>query len=142
MRSWSKRSRDSLQGVHPKLVAVLEEALQTSEVDFAVIEGVRTEARQRQLYNQGRITPGKIVTWTLNSAHLVNKQTGYGHAVDLLPEPYDWKDKNQFKKMATAVMAAAKKQGVGVRWGGDWDTDGTIWEKGESDNPHFELTGV
>lgn len=139
MRSWSKRSKDALVGVSPLIISVLDEALQTSPVDFMVIEGVRTEARQRQLYNQGRITLGDIVTWTLNSAHFVNKKTGYGHAVDLLPEPYDWKDKSQFKKMAEAVIAAAKRQGVNIRWGGDWDSDGIIWEKGESDSPHFEL---
>ena len=138
-RSFSKRSRDALTGVSPLIISVLNEALQSSPVDFMVIEGVRTKERQRQLYNQGRLTPGKVVTWTMNSAHFVNPKTGYGHAVDLLPEPYDWKDKGQFKKMAEAVIAAAKRQGVSLRWGGDWDSDGIIWEEGESDSPHFEL---
>ena len=141
MRSFSKRSQDALKGVHPKIVSVLDEALQTSPVDFMVLEGVRTKERQRQLYNQGRLTPGEVVTWTMNSAHFVNQKTGYGHAVDLLPEPYDWKDKGQFKKMAEAVIKAAQRQGVSLRWGGDWDSDGIIWEKGESDSPHFELKG-
>jgi peptidoglycan L-alanyl-D-glutamate endopeptidase CwlK len=108
-------------------------------VDFMVLEGVRTPERQKQLYAQGRTTPGKIVTWTLNSRHFKDPKTGYGHAVDLLPEPYDWKDPDQFDKMAIAVLHEAMAQGVRVRWGADWDMDGKFREAKETDSPHFEL---
>lgn len=132
-------SKRKLEGVHPKLKAVVELALLKSKVDFKVIEGVRTEERQKLLYAQGRTAPGPVVTWTLNSNHFVNKSTGFGHAVDLLPEPYDWKELKQFDLMAEAMMEAAKELDVTIRWGADWDSDGKLREKGETDSPHFEI---
>lgn len=132
-------SKRKLEGVHPLLVAVVELALLKSKVDFKVIEGVRTEERQKVLYAQGRTAPGPIVTWTLNSNHFVNKTTGFGHAVDLLPEPYDWRDLKQFDLMAEAMMEAAKELGVTIRWGKDWNMNGKPGEKGETDSPHFEI---
>lgn len=131
-------SRKNMAGVHPDLVRVLERAIATSPVDFKVIEGVRTPERQRELYAQGRTKPGNVVTWTLKSNHF-KQADGYGHAVDLLPAPYDWKDLAPFNAMAKAVLTAAKNLGVNVRWGADWDQDGNPREKGETDSPHFEI---
>lgn len=53
MRKFSKRSLNNLEGVHPKLRAVVEAALQRSEVDFTVVEGLRTYERQVQLKKDG-----------------------------------------------------------------------------------------
>lgn len=139
--AFGKRSRDNLLGVHPDMVKVVNRALQicsqTGGPDFSVIEGVRTEARQKQLYAQGRTTPGQIVTWTLKSNHFRNKVTGYGHAVDLFPG--SWNDVKLFEKMAQAMFQASKELGIPIRWGADWDRDGNFREKGETDSPHFEL---
>lgn len=131
-------SRTRLSGVHPKLVQVVERAIEISKVDFKVVEGVRTPERQKELYAQGRTKPGPKVTWTLNSNHF-KKVDGFGHAVDLLPAPYDWKDTKPFDVMAEAMFAAAKELGVVIRWGANWDQDGKPREKGESDSPHWEL---
>lgn len=132
------RSRAALAGVHPDLVRVVERALAISAVDFRVIEGVRTKARQQELYAQGRTKPGPKVTWTLNSNHF-RKADGFGHAVDLLPAPYDWKATAPFDAMAKAMFAASAELGIPIRWGADWDRDGKPRERGESDSPHFEL---
>ncbi|MBD3762477.1 M15 family metallopeptidase [Rhizorhabdus sp.] len=141
-------SRAKLAGVDPRMVRVVERAIQISSIDFKVICGVRTLAEQKALYAQGRTKPGPKVTWTLNSRHLPDPKTGFGRAVDLLPAPYDWKlednkstpevDDN-FKKLADAMLQAAKELGIPIRWGANWDGDTQIREKGESDNPHFEL---
>jgi peptidoglycan L-alanyl-D-glutamate endopeptidase CwlK len=133
------QSRSKLAGVHPDLVRVVERAITLSTVDFRAIEGVRTEARQRDLFAQGRTKPGPVVTWTLKSNHFINKRTGFGHAVDLLPAPYDWKELPPFDAMADAMFKAAKIEGVAIRWGADWDRDGNPRERGETDSPHFEL---
>ena len=113
----SEASRGKLAGVHPDLQRVVMRAIEISAVDFKVIEGVRTPERQAQLYAQGRTKPGKKVTWTLNSNHFVNPKTGKGHAVDLLPAPYDWKEGPQWKLMAAAMMEAGKQCKVSIRWG-------------------------
>lgn len=153
----SAASRVKLEGVHPRLVEVVIRALEISVQDFSVREGVRTPARQRELYGQGRSAaemkragldpklaqPRKQkVTWTLNSNHFVNPKTGFGHAVDLVPYPLDWEGPTRFPKfddIASAMFAAAKELGVTLRWGADWDRDGKPRERGETDSPHFEI---
>lgn len=138
----SQRSYDRLKGVHPKMLAVVERAIELTTQDFLVTEGVRTEERQRELYAQGRTKPGKIVTWTLNSNHFKNKRSGYGHAVDLCPYPVDWSDKRKFEAIAKAMFKAANELDIPIRWGADWDRDGNYGERGETDSPHFELWGA
>lgn len=135
----SDQSRAKLAGVHPDLILVVQRAIDISTVDFKVIEGVRTPARQKELYAQGRTKPGPKVTWTLNSNHFVNPKTGRGHAVDLLVAPYDWKEGPQWQAMADAMFEASRQVKVPIRWGKDWDRDGKPGEKGETDSPHFEL---
>jgi len=133
-----KTSRARLKGVHPQLVRVVERAIELTQVDFLVLEGVRTPQRQRELYAQGRTKPGPKVTWTLTSNHFV-KADGFGHAVDLCPWPVDWTDLKKFDAISRAMFAAADELGVKIRWGADWDLNGKPRERGESDSPHFEL---
>jgi peptidoglycan LD-endopeptidase CwlK len=136
-----KTSLARLEGVHPDLVKVVKRAIELSTVDFMVLEGVRTPARQKELYAQGRTKPGPKVTWTLNSNHFVKPSTGFGHAVDLVPYPVDWTDLKKFDAMSKAMFAAAKDVGIPIRWGKDWNSNGKPGEKGETDSPHFELLG-
>lgn len=138
MFHFSKRSIDRLEGVHPILVQVVTEALKISKQDFFVSEGVRTKERQAELYAKGRTTEGPIVTWTMNSKHM-KQADGFGHAVDLVPHPVDWGTFSKFEEIYHAMMKAALKIGVQIRWGGDWDMDGHIRERKESDLVHFEL---
>lgn len=126
-----------LIGVKPDLVRAVREAFRICPFRIAVLEGVRTAERQRDLYAQGRTKPGRIVTWTMASKHLT------GDAVDLGPIgpglAIPWNDTQLFIEMGKHVLAAAKACGVKIRWGYDWDGDGKLQEKGEYDGPHFEL---
>lgn len=122
----STESERRLQGVHPELVKVVRLALTKSPVDFRVLEGVRTMARQKELLAKG-------ATKTLKSRHLT------GHAVDLLPLPVDWNNKKPFKQVADAMFAAAKEFNVHLRWGGDWNMNGYSNDERFYDGPHFEL---
>lgn len=148
---YGERSHERLKGVHPKLAAVVFRALAIMNewkrdtrphTDIMVLEGVRTPQRQKELYAQGRTTPGKIVTWTMKSNHFVNEKTGFGHAVDLVPYPVDWNDLKRFDLVAKAMFQAADELDTPIRWGADWDRDGKYRERGETDSPHFELWGV
>ena len=56
------RSKENLKGLHPDLIKVVERAIEISDQDFTVIEGLRTTKRQQDLYAQGRTKPGNIVT--------------------------------------------------------------------------------
>lgn len=117
----SLRSEKNLQGVHPDLVKTVRLALTISEVDFCVVEGIRTLERQIYLKNQGS-------SKTLNSRHLT------GHAVDLAPlisNHIPWKEWRYFLLVARAMKEAAGIEGIPIIWGGDW-----ILFK---DGVHFEL---
>jgi len=113
-----KRSTDNLQGVHPDLVRVVKRALELSEVDFTVIEGLRTKERQAELLQQG-------FTRTMNSRHII------GQAVDIVPLPVDWNNKARFGLVAAAMKKAADELGVKITWGGDW--------KSFVDLPHYQI---
>ena len=105
-----KTSLARLKGVDETLVNVVKRAIEISEVDFTVLEGVRTIERQRELYAQGRTAPGKIVTWTMKSRHIEGK------AVDLVPYPLDWNDIEKFNKIKDAMFQAAKELNVNLCW--------------------------
>ena len=147
------KSINKLEGVRSDLVRVVKRAIELTTQDFMVLEGVRSEQRQRELYGQGRsaadliavgVGPSlsnpsaKVVTWTLKSNHFVQAD-GFGHAVDLVPYPVDWSTLSKFDAIADAMMRAADELGVKIRHGADWDMDGKRREKGETDGPHFEL---
>lgn len=113
------RSLSRLVDVRPDLVRVVKRAAAISSLDFTVLEGLRTLARQHELMAQG-------ATKTLNSRHLT------GHAVDLAPMiggtvRWDWP---LYHQLAAIVKAAAAYEKVPVTWGGDWRTfkDGPHWE--------------
>lgn len=115
----SKKSRDRLAGVHPDLVKVVERAIEITEIDFAVLEGVRSKTRQEQLVKAG-------ASQTMRSRHIT------GHAVDLgayVAGSVRW-DWPLYHKLAVAVKQAAAELQVPIEWGGDWTTfkDGPHWQ--------------
>lgn len=114
------KSKWNLRGVHPDLVKVVELAITISKVDFTVLEGLRSEKRQKELLLKG-------ATKTLKSRHLT------GHAVDLAAlingkVAWDWP---LYSKIADAMKQAAKQLSIPIEWGGDWKTF--------KDGPHFQL---
>ena len=50
------RSLQTLEGVHPDLVAVVKLAITLTEQDFSVGEGIRSVERQRELLASGKTT--------------------------------------------------------------------------------------
>jgi peptidoglycan L-alanyl-D-glutamate endopeptidase CwlK len=44
-----------------------------ADIDYLITCTKRTTEEQSALYAQGRTTPGKIVTWTMNSKHLTGE---------------------------------------------------------------------
>lgn len=153
-----ERSRKRLTGVHPDLVRVVDRAAEiaTPDLNFTVLEGVRSREQMMVNYGKGR-TAGQLsaknipakyarpaerkVTW-LNNPFASNHRVmpdGFGHAVDLAPWPINWNDGRRFEKLALLMFRAAAIEKVHIRWGRDWDEDGRYEEKGETDGPHFEL---
>lgn len=117
---FSARSLRNLKGVHPDLVRVAMRALEITDLDFGVTEGLRTEARQRELVAAG-------ASRTMNSRHLT------GHAIDVVAliggeVRWDWP---LYARLALHFKAAAAELQVPIVWGGDWRF---------KDGPHYELS--
>ena len=132
-----RRSRKRLRGVHPDLVAVVKRAIKITAVDFTVLEGVRTRARQRRLVRSG-------ASKTMNSRHLT------GHAVDLgawVDGTVSWHWGHYFK-IADAMKKAAAKEGIEVKWGGSWKMLSKMparitardMHRRFPDGPHYQLS--
>ena len=148
----SNRSLRTLEGVDPRLVAVVKRAIEISEVDFMVVQGRRTLDEQARLFGQGRTASQmaarglpmvyaapqlRKVTWTMRSNHLPDPETGLGRAVDLaawVKGRIDWNHAELYKKISVAMKKAAEELNVGLRWGGDFVTT--------KDLPHYELKEV
>ena len=116
----SQRSLNNLKGVDEDLVAVVKRAIEITEVDFGVTEGIRTLDRQEELFKKG-------LSKTMKSKHLI------GRAVDLVAYvdgKVSW-EKEYYYPIALAMERAAIELQVGIRWGGDF--------KSFFDGPHFEL---
>lgn len=124
MPRFGKRSKDRLKGVNPKLVNILNELIKI--MDVTIIEGLRSEERQKELLAQGK-------SKTKYSKHLEGK------AVDLAPYPIDWEDRERFHYMGGMLRGIAKQLNINVRWGGDWDNDGEIKDNSFDDLVHIEL---
>jgi peptidoglycan L-alanyl-D-glutamate endopeptidase CwlK len=137
MYKFSKRSKDALKGVHPDLVRVMEAAISYSPVDFTVVEGVRTQKRQQELWAKGRTVPGAIVTKCdgikVKSPHQ-SKSDGYGYAVDIYPY-IDGKvqvnDAANLKRIALHIKQVADSMGINIDCGVFWVNF--------PDSPHIEL---
>ena len=149
----SSRSKKKLDGVHPDMVAVVERAIELTDVDFGVTYGVRTLAEQKKLVASGR-------SQTMKSKHLI-QDSGYSHAVDVVA--YDGKDVvweiNVYDNIFDAFKQAAIEKGVAVKWGAAWSEGDIRSYKGTAefhmnryidlrrsqgrrpfiDGPHFEL---
>lgn len=107
----SQRSINNLKGTKPQLQDVVSRAIQLAEVDFVVIEGLRSIARQQELVRQG-------ASQTMNSKHIT------GDAVDLAAwnGTIRWEMPFYFK-IAEAVKRAAIENNVAIRWGGAWSVN-------------------
>ena len=138
----SERSLKSLEGVDPNLVKIVKRAIEITEQDFIVIEGLRTKEQMMINYGKGRtasqlavhVIPASYakpkeakVTW-LNNPFASNHAKG--KAVDIVPAPVTWDDISKFKKINEAMQAAAKEFGIKLSYGGDWT---------KKDYPHWEL---
>ncbi|MBT6472544.1 MAG: M15 family metallopeptidase [Candidatus Marinimicrobia bacterium] len=116
----SRRSKKKLIGVDEGLQSVVKRAIEITEIDFGVTEGVRSLERQQKLFDRG-------ASKTMRSRHLT------GMAVDLVAYigtevRWDWP---LYHKLADAMKVAASELGVEIECGADW--------KNFPDGPHFQI---
>lgn len=115
--------------LHPFLRYKLEKLIEECKkqgLQVGIGECFRTVEEQNALYEQGRSTPGRIVTNAKGDSF--SSQHQWGIAVDLFQnvKGKEWEE-TFFKKIAKI----AKSDKVGLGWGGDWSSF--------KDTPHFYL---
>ena len=143
MPSFSRSSLARLGTCCPALRIVFHEVVKLS--DCTILEGLRSQERQVELYRQGR---SKLDGTTKRSKHQ-SGGGGWSWAVDVAPYPIDWRTQREdvavrWLDFARVVLGVADEKGIEIRWGGDWDGD---WDRVSdptsdqrfNDWPHWEI---
>lgn len=157
---WGPANKLKISQLVEPMQKVLNYYITIARHDSTIVEGLRTDEQCFINFGKGRnaaqcaaggcpahyAQPGlSKVTWL---GHALSSNHRGGKAVDLYPYPVGLvlgrPDKEWipiFKEIAEDMKKAADHVGVKVRWGADWDGDGKSHERGETDNPHFEVVG-
>lgn len=130
MPSYSKKSKAILVTCDERIQRVFNEVIK--HFDCTITCGHRTKEEQDALYYA---TPKRTQVKWPNGKH----NTKPSQAVDAVPCPVDWDDRERFTYFAGFVVATALSMGIALRWGGDWDSDTELDDNKFDDLPHFEI---
>lgn len=133
MFMFGNKSNGRLDSVHSSLHAVADLALNLSPYDFTIVHGHRGEVEQNLLFMHGL----SQLEYP-NGKH--NKRPS--EALDFAPWVNNfipWNDTHIFCVIAGCFFAAAKDLNISIRWGGDWDSDGSTKDQQLMDYGHIEL---
>jgi peptidoglycan L-alanyl-D-glutamate endopeptidase CwlK len=128
MPRFSKKSKAKLSTCDLRLQKVFNEVIK--HVDCSVLEGHRSKERQDKLYGEGKTK----VTYPKGRHN--NKPS---LAVDVVPYPIDWDDRERFHLFSGFVIGLARGMGITLRWGGDWNMNFEVDDNKFDDFPHFEV---
>lgn len=128
MPKFGSKSKKRLSTAHPKLKKVFNEVIK--HVDCSVLEGYRDKETQNRYFEEK-----KTMVKYPDGRHNKNPSL----AVDVVPYPIDWEDRERFHLFAGFVLGVASNMGIELRWGGDWDKDWQVHDNRFDDFPHYEL---
>jgi peptidoglycan L-alanyl-D-glutamate endopeptidase CwlK len=136
MFEWGEKSKAELDTVDPDIRRVFDRALSFGIVDIAIIEGRRGRLKQNEYFYAGKSKK----MWP-HGKHNVKNEADLACAVDAAPfinGKISWKKVHNIY-LAGIIMAAAKIEGVGICYGGDWDRDGEpVTDQEFQDLVHYE----
>ena len=128
MPKFGRTSRKRLKTCDEDLIFLFEEVVKY--FDCSVLEGHRGKRLQNKYFKQGK---SKLKFPDGNH----NKKPSY--AVDVVPYPIDWDDRERMTFFAGFVKGMAAGLGIPIRWGGDWNSNNDLKDNNFDDLPHFEL---
>ena len=128
MAKFGKKSKLQLLTCDYRLQEIFNEVIKV--VDCSILEGHRDEERQNKLFKEGK-TKVKYP----KGRHNANPS----NAVDVVPYPIDWDDRERIHLFAGFVIGIARGMGITLRWGGDWNRNWDTSDNRFDDFPHFEL---
>ena len=129
MPRFGKRSKERLATCDERLQKVFNEVI--NYVDCSVLEGHRGEREQNKYFAEGK----SKVQYPLGRHNAKPSR-----AVDVVPYPIDWNDRERFHLFAGFVLGIAYSMDISLRWGGDWNQNFEVDDNNFDDFPHFELT--
>lgn len=121
------RDVNDLEPVTRGLCLAFLDDVRDAGLKVRITDTLRTMERQRELWEQGRTTPGPVVTW----ARPGQSPHNYGMAFDICFEGktqlecYPPADDPRWARVGAIGVA------LGLVWGGGW-------QKKRKDRPHFE----
>jgi len=135
-----KISIDRISLLHPKLRNLVLSSLVEAEsiidqnLAIRVVQGLRTFQEQQDIYDQGRVKPGKVVTNAKPGTSFHN----YGLAIDICflfkqsDGTYKYDDEKSWLTGPNHKKVVDLLKSKGFTWGGDFKTI--------TDKPHFEMS--
>ena len=128
MPKFGRASKKRLKTCDEDLVFLFEEVVKY--FDCTVLEGHRGKKLQNKYFKEGK---SKLQYPDGNH----NKIPSF--AVDVVPYPIDWEDRERMTYFAGYVKGIATMLGIPIRWGGDWNSNNDLKDNNFDDLPHFEL---
>ena len=107
MPKFGKKSIERLSTCDQRLQKVFNEVIKY--VDCSVLEGHRDERTQDRYFQEGK---------TKVRYPMGRHNTKPSRAVDVVPYPIDWKDRERFHLFSGFVLGLARGMGITLRWGG------------------------
>lgn len=130
MYRYSKTSQKRLDSCHPELRRLFESLIE--DYDVSIICGHRTKEEQ-----DSAVSSGNSKTKYPNSKH--NSFPSLG--IDAALYPINWNDHGRHYMFVGIVRERAKKLGIPIRCGADWDSDFSTNDQTFNDLVHFEYAG-
>lgn len=128
MPSFSQTSKDRLATCDARLQRVFNEVIK--HFDCKVLQGHRGQAEQDKAFAEG----ASQKKWPNG-----NHNSMPSKAVDVVPYPVDWTDRERMTLFAGFVIGIAQGMGIDIRWGGDWNENTKVKDNSFDDLPHYEV---
>lgn len=140
--TFGDRSQANLATAHADVRAACFKGLSWGIYDFAVIWGFRGQRDQDQAFMTGVSTK----QWPNSKHNVMVNDKPMSDAIDFVPwcrlpngkMGIPWKDTHAFAVVGGIILAAGAEIGVELRYGGDWDMDGTTTDQLLMDWGHVE----
>ena len=128
MPTFGQASLDRLATCDVRLQAVFKEVVR--HFDCTILEGHRNQEAQDKAFADGK----SQLKWPDGNHNSLPSK-----AVDAVPYPINWEDRERMVLFAGFVMGVATQMGYRLRWGNDWDMDTQTNDNKFDDLPHYEI---
>ena len=128
MPKFGKTSKKRLNTCDGDLIFLFESVVKY--FDCSVLEGHRGKKLQNKYFKEGK---SKLKFPDGNHNKKPSK------AVDVVPYPINFSDRERMTYFAGFVKGMASVLGIPIRWGGDWNNNTEVKDNNFDDLPHFEL---